>query len=304
MSAAGRLGGRVDRAALSAAAARYRRPLRDGLILVGLARAFVYVAIQGIHPWEFAGIDARAYWGIDLAHPYLRSGVGDLSTYLYSPAFAQLLAPFSAIPFWAFFAGWTAVSVALLAWLVRPWPWAVPMLILPIGYELCVGNVHLLLAAALVVGLRAPAVWAFPLLTKITPGVGALWFLARARWRAFAIAATTTVAIAAVSAVLSPSAWSDWISFLLASPGRTELLPERIVLAVVLVVVGARTDRRWLVPVACWLALPVIWVNSWVLLLAVIRLREPRFGDGPAAGAPTGPPRPRHQSLRDRLRYR
>jgi hypothetical protein len=264
---------------LAALAARYARPVRDGLILIGVARALVYYVVQGIHPWEFAGIDARAYWGVDLAHPYLRSTVGELSSYLYAPAFAQLLAPLSALPFWAFFALWTAVSVALLVWLVRPWPWAVPMLILPISYELFVGNIHLMLAAALVVGLRTPVVWALPVLTKITPGVGALWFLARARWRSFAIAAGTTLAIVAVSALLSPSAWSDWIAFLLASPGRTELLPERIVLAVVLVVFGARTDRAWLVPVAAWLALPVIWINSWVILLAVIRLREPRFSD-------------------------
>jgi len=264
---------------LAALAARYARPVRDGLILIGVARALVYYVVQGIHPWEFAGIDARAYWGVDLAHPYLRSTVGELSSYLYAPAFAQLLAPFSALPFWAFFALWTAVSIALLVWLVRPWPWAVPMLILPISYELFVGNIHLMLAAALVVGLRTPVVWALPVLTKITPGVGALWFLARARWRSFAIAAGTTLAIVAVSALLSPSAWSDWIAFLLASPGRTELLPERIVLAVVLVVFGARTDRAWLVPVAAWLALPVIWINSWVILLAVIRLREPRFSE-------------------------
>ena len=264
---------------LAALAARYARPVRDGLILIGVARALVYYVVQGIHPWEFAGIDARAYWGVDLAHPYLRSTVGELSSYLYAPAFAQLLAPFSALPFWAFFALWTAVSVALLVWLVRPWPWAVPMLILPISYELFVGNIHLMLAAALVVGLRTPVVWALPVLTKITPGVGALWLLARARWRSFAIAAGTTLAIVAVSALLSPSAWSDWIAFLLASPGRTELLPERIVLAVVLVVFGARTDRAWLVPVAAWLALPVIWINSWVILLAVIRLREPRFSE-------------------------
>jgi hypothetical protein len=268
---------------LSALMARFGRPLRDALVLVGIGRALVYVVVQGIHPWEFLGIDARAYWTVDLAHPYLRSGVGDVSTYLYSPAFAQLLAPFSLLPFWVFFAAWTAVSAVLLAWLVRPWPWVVPMLVLPIGYELCVGNVHFLLAAALVVGLRAPAAWAFPLLTKITPGVGALWFLARARWRAFAMAAGATALAVGISVVLSPSAWVDWIAFLLASPGRTDLLPERVALAAALVVAGARTNRPWVVPVAAWLALPVIWVNSWVLLLAVIRLREPRFGDGPAA---------------------
>lgn len=266
---------------IAAIADRYRRPLRDALMLVGLGRAFVFFVIEGEHPWEFAGIDARAYWGVDLAHPYLASGVGEHSTYLYSPAFAQLLVPFSALPFEVFFAFWTAVSFGLFVWLVRPWPWAIPMLILPISYELFVGNVHFLLAAAIAVGLRAPAAWAFPVLTKITPGVGALWFLVRAQWRAFAAAVGATLAISAVSFVLSPSAWSDWVTFLLSSSGRSEYLPERVLLAAALVIVGARTERRWLVPVAAWLALPVIWVNSWVILLAVIRLREPRLGDRP-----------------------
>lgn len=271
----------ASRADVAAVLARLRRPLRDALIVVGLARAFVYFVVQGIHPWEFAGIDAKAYWGIDLAHPYLDSGVGEYSTYLYSPAFAQLMAPFSLLPFEAFFALWTLASFAILVWLVRPWPWAIPMLILPITYELFVGNVHYFLAAAFVVALRAPVAWALPLLTKITPAVGGLWLLARAQWRAVAVAAGSTLAIVAVSYLLSPTAWADWIAFLLASPGRTELLLPRLALAAALVVFGARTNRAWVIPVAGWLALPVIWINSWVILLAVIRLREPRWGSVP-----------------------
>jgi hypothetical protein len=288
VSAASSLATRRD--GLAAAAGRFRRPLRDALIIVGLARAFVYFVIQGIHPWEFAGIDARAYWRIDLAHPYANSGVGELSTYLYSPAFAQVVAPLSLLPFELFFALWTAVSIALFVWLVRPWPWAIPMLILPISYELFVGNVHFLLAAAFVVGLRAPVAWALPVLTKITPGAGALWFLVRAEWRAFAIAVGSTVAIVAVSFVLAPSAWTDWVEFLLASPGRTELLLPRLALAAVLVVAGARTNRAWVIPIAGWLALPVIWVNSWVILLAVIRMwpRDTAAGPSEAGRAEVG----------------
>jgi len=259
---------------------RYRRPVRDALILAGLVRAFVFFVIQGEHPWEFWGIDARAYWGIDLAHPYSQSGVGELSTYLYSPAFAQLLAPFSALPFEVFFVLWTAVSAAILVWLVRPWPWAVPMLILPIVYELCVGNIHFLLAATFVVALRAPVTWAFPVLTKITPGVGWLWFVVRREWRAAGIAVAFTLAVVAVSYVLNPSAWTDWFALLTSSTGRTDLLLPRVALAALLVGWGAWTGRPWVIAVAGWLALPVIWVNSWVILLAVIRLRD-RYGMQP-----------------------
>ena len=49
---------------------------------------------------------------------------------------------------------WTVLLVATLGWLVRPWPWAVLILVLPISYELFVGNVHFLIAAAIVLGFR------------------------------------------------------------------------------------------------------------------------------------------------------
>ena len=260
--------------AIGTSASRFARPLRDALVLVGIGRALWFFFVQGIRPWEFAGVDARAYWQIDLANPYANSGVGDISTYLYSPAFAQIMAPFGALPFPVFFSLWTAVSVAILVWLVRPWPWAVPILILPIIYELCVGNVHFLIAAAIVLGFRFPSTWALPILTKITPGVGVGWFLVRREWRAFAIAVGTTAAIAGVSFLLNPQAWEAWIAFLLDSPGRSQLLVLRLAVATVLVAVGAMTGRRWLVPVAVWISLPVIWINSWVILLAVIRLRD------------------------------
>ncbi len=258
--------------AVGAGASRFARPMRDALVVVGIGRALWFFFVQGIRPWEFAGVDARAYWQVDLAHPYVGSGVGDISTYLYSPAFAQLLAPLGALPFPVFFALWTAISIAILVWLVRPWPWAVPILALPIIYELCVGNVHFLMAAAIVLGFRWPVTWAFPILTKVTPAVGLGWFVVRREWRALAIAVGTTGAIVIVSFALDPTAWADWIAFLLASPGRSQLLLVRLVLAAALVALGAATGRRWLVPVAVWISLPIVWINSWVILLAVIRL--------------------------------
>ncbi|HEY5435217.1 MAG TPA: glycosyltransferase family 87 protein [Candidatus Limnocylindrales bacterium] len=272
----------LDRAGL--VLARFARPVRDGLIVVGLGRAAYYFFVQGIQPWTFIGVDARAYWQVDLAHPYVGSGVGDVSTYLYSPAFAQLMAPFSLLPFPVFDALWTALLIVVCAWLIRPWPWAGLMLILPITYELLVGNAHFLIAAAIVLGFRAPATWSFPILTKVTPGVGVLWFAVRREWRAVAPALGGTAAVVAVSFALAPSAWSDWFAFLLASPGRSQLLVPRTVIAAVLVAFGAATGRRWLVPVAVWLALPIVWVNSWVILLAAIRLRGRDVPDAPTPG--------------------
>ena len=265
--------GLMDRA--GAVVRRFRRPIRDGLVVVGVVRAAYYFVVQGIYPWTFIGVDARAYWGVDLAHPYVGSGVGDLSTYLYSPAFAQLLAPLSNVPFPVFDALWTVLLLVTLVWLVRPYPIAAVMLVLPVTYELFVGNVHFLIAAAIVLAFRAPGAWAFTILTKITPGIGLGWFVIRREWRALAVALGVTAVVAAVSLVLTPSAWWDWVAFLAASPGRSQLLLPRVIFAGLLVVLGALTGRRWLIPVAVWVSLPIVWVNSWVILLATIRLREP-----------------------------
>jgi hypothetical protein len=271
---------------------RFGRPLRDALVIIGVARALLYyggpvslmgVEIgQGIHPWEFLGVDARAYWAVDLAHPYAQSGVGVLSTYLYSPAFAQALAPASLLPFPVFYALWTVLLIGVLIWLVRPWPWALGILALPITYELAVGQVHLLIAAAIVVGFARPAVWALPILTKLTPSIGLLWFAIRREWRALAEAVGVTGAIVVVSFVLSPSAWFDWYAFLTSSTERGEALFLRVGVGIVLMVLAALSGRRWLVPIAIWIALPVVWIESWVILLAIIRL-----GRMPAAEVPS-----------------
>jgi hypothetical protein len=48
------------------------------------------------------------------------------------------------------------------------------------------------------------------------------------------------------------------------------------VVAAILTVAAALTDRRWLVPVAVMIALPVIWLNGLAVLAAVVPLRLAR----------------------------
>jgi hypothetical protein len=71
----------------------------------------------------------------------------------------------------------------------------------------------------------------------------------------------------------------------------------RLPLAVAVVAWGALTDRRWTVPVAAFLALPVIWPSGFALLAAVPPLaigdrrratsgREARQREARAAKAP------------------
>jgi Glycosyltransferase family 87 len=275
---------------------RFARPIRDGLILVGVIRALYYWFVQGIQPWTFWGIDARAYWGIDLSHAY--SGVvGEHSSYLYSPVFAQLMAPLSLLPYDVYLVLWTALLAGVALWLARPWPWALAMLVLPVTYEILVGNIHLLIAAAIVVGFRLPWVYAYPVWAKLTPAVGIGWWFVRAQWRPFLISTLTIVVLGLVSVALAPQAWADWIGVLRASAGSNDFLVPRAIVGVLLVIFGALTGRRWMVPVAVWISLPVIWINSWAILLAVVRLHErvepaawlPRPVPGTSLGRPPVP---------------
>ena len=66
----------------------------------------------------------------------------------------------------------------------------------PVASEINAGNIQLMLALAIVLGFRWPATWAFVVLTKLTPGIGALWFALRRQWRSFGIAVGATLAIA------------------------------------------------------------------------------------------------------------
>jgi hypothetical protein len=257
------------------------RLLRDGFII--LAGVFVGLRLFAIEPWADS-VDAYAYWTTRSGDFYAAAATGQIGAYLYSPAFAQALTPLVVLPAAVFMAIWTAINCAALWWLVGRW--ALPsLLFLPIPFEIISGNVHLLYAVAIVAGFRYPATWALMLLTKITPGVGLLWFAARREWRALAIALGVTFAIVAVSFVLDRAAWEEWIAILrtdLAGAGQGTLetqgwylavpLLPRLIVAALITVAAALTDRRWLVPVAVVVALPVIWLNGLAVLAAVVPL--------------------------------
>jgi hypothetical protein len=151
--------------------------------------------------------------------------------------------------------------------------------------ELAGGNISLLIAAATVVGFRWPAVWSFALLTKVSPGVGLLWFAVRREWTSLGIALGATLAVVIASGIAVPGAWAEWTDVLARNVGRDgtwAALPIalwiRLPIAVAVVWWGARTDRRWTVPVASMIALPALWYGSLSMLLAVIPLRRQSEG--------------------------
>ena len=256
------------------------------------------VVVVFADPWGRlwgTGQDARCYWQASLADPYLHSDWNDPIAYVYSPAFLQLVSPLTTLPWQAFMAGWTAILVAAVRFLTGPRLLAAGLLFPFAAMEVAGGNVSLLLAVGIVLGFRWPAVWAIVLLTKITPGIGLLWFAVRREWRSLAIALGATAAIVVVSAVLLPGQWREWIDVVVrnALAGRSGTWASvpiplwiRLPIAVAIVVWGARTDRAWAVPVASMLALPAVWYGGLSMLLAVIPLLPDRRSD-PHSTAPT-----------------
>jgi len=60
-------------------------------------------------------------------------------------------------------------------------------------------------------------------------------------------------------------------------------LPIRLVVAAIVVTWGALTDRRWTVPLASAIALPVLWINGFAMLIAIIPLLPRVMGTTPAS---------------------
>ena len=148
---------------------------------------------------------------MDASDPY-QTGVGGLGAFNYTPPIAWLFGPFGALEWLTFLWLWLALLVGNVIWLggrgVRVvWLLAFP----PVALELYHGNIHLWIAAAIALGFRYPWTWGFVLLTKVTPGIGLLWFAVRREWRALGIALGVTGAIVAVSLVLQGQLWVDWL---------------------------------------------------------------------------------------------
>jgi hypothetical protein len=274
----------------------YRKPAVLGFSIFGLALfAWLMLIVPGESTFQsLVGYDSFAYWYVDPFHPYLVS-LGGLGSFTYSPAFALALSPTHFLSFGEFFVLWDSFLIVNLVWLTRRMA-LVWLVFLPVPLELFHGNVHLLLATVCVLGFEYPALWSIGILTKVTPGVSLLWFVVRREWRSLGIALGATAAISAVSFVIAPGAWFDWVKFLVTSESNgagsnylfESYVPSlwlRIAGAALLVIWGARTDRRWVVPVATCIAMPVFWITTPAILAALPRLRKKAEPAAAAAGS-------------------
>jgi len=247
---------------------------RPTLEFLAVGVLFSYAVFSSIT----ATSDAANYHALDLSDPY-RNRWAASESFVYSPAFGQLLHPLTLLPFEAFYRLLLAVNLFCLWWLLGLL--AVPALLLRfVQAELGTGQIHFVIAAMTVLSISYAGASAFGLLTKVTPGVTIIWWVARKEWGRATIALVATATIVGVSAVIWPTAWLEWMGVLTESSTRhvenfavsTWPVAFRLPIAAGLVVFAAWRNRPAALPAIACFALPAIWFGALVMLLAIPRM--------------------------------
>lgn len=268
------------------AVGRLRMPPPGLLVLAGIGVVFLvpiasmrWLGLQDEHAyWAAAG---RLWAGQPLYDPAAVPGTP--FTYWYPPPLAQVLAPFTAfIPDLAFSLVWTALLLACL-WFIADWRLLVGLALvayLPVAAELWFRNVHLVIAALVVVALRrTPYAWIPAAAIKVTPVIGLGYLAAGGRWREALKVGLLGLAVLLVSVALSPGAWQDFLGDVLAMGGTSgsSLVPVPFVLrfaaAVALALAAGRLGGRRgesLLVVALVVGNPTLWATAFSLLAILV----------------------------------
>jgi hypothetical protein len=246
------------------------RAIRDGLSIAGVIVLVLFMRSDG------PGYDFFAYWSVDPANPYaVKEGFG---AYHYAPPLVWLVGPLKLLSWPLAYWVWFGILFAVLVWLARDWALAW-LAFPPVVSELFHGNIHLLLAAALVLSFRFPASYAFLVLSKVTPGVTALWWIVRREWRAAAIAIGVSVAVVAMSVAVTPHLWLEYLTHISTEANHAPNLIAvplaiRLPVAAALVVLAAWKNRPWVLAPAVVVALPLLWFHGLAVLVAITPLRR------------------------------
>ena len=254
----------------SAPAERWHFDLLTILLVISAGvcvQVLVLLTVSGGDP-----VDALCYWLTDPAAPYKRVQFA----FGYSPVVAQLGAPFFQLPFPFFAFLLRVLEIASLVLLTGPLAGAL-IFSTPVASEINAANINLSLAVIMVLGFRWPALWAIPLLTKPSMGVGLLWFVLRREWRKAAIPIAIAGVLSLGSFIFNQRVWFDWIQWLRDNPPVGEWpypypVWARLPFSLALIIWGARTNRPWTVAVASALSLPRLYYQSPAILIAVVPL--------------------------------
>lgn len=285
--------------ALQSFAARQALPRAFGarvLLIVLAAVGASLLAVEAASRW--AGVqDEGAYWRAGerlLSGQPLYDPTATVVTpwaYLYPPPLAQFIAPITAVvPQNAFSALWTMLLLACVLYLARGRLLVALAMVafVPVAIELGYRNVHLLLAALLVLGLRGrPALLAIGAAIKVGPGLGLVYLAFRGRWREAAIGVAAGLAVLAMSLLIGPAQWQQFMAVIAAtaSTAPTTSLPlsypVRLAIAGVLTLAASRlSDRRGeaVLVIAVVLANPSLWATALSMLVAMVPLWETARG--------------------------
>jgi hypothetical protein len=244
-----------------------------GLGILLAAVYWYYLTTTGGSP-----VDVLQYIKADPNNLYPHPELLNENGYNYSPAFELVIGWGRLLPFATFVAIWRAILLVTLVWLAGPLTIFV-LLLPPVASEVNAANIQFLLAAAIVLSFRKPdawaGTWAFVILTKVSPGIGLLWFALRREWCALAWAIGVTGAIVILTFAIWPDRWFGWLRLLTAgspppvSPYYLSLW-VRLPFAIAFIVLGAWKCWRWPVVVGATLALPVFFFLSPSMLVGVL----------------------------------
>lgn len=267
---------------------------RDATLLVGLVVGIAFAAGGFAKP-----VDAVVYWQAGTSSAlYPQSWAECCEGHLfYPPPIAQLSTMLQPLG-WQVFVILLTVAIFASVWYCAR-AWSLPILAAGIPYYLGIGpdlpatflsyallgNIQWILAALTVVAFRQPAAYALLALSKMTSGIGWLWLIFRREWQAAGVAAGTTIMVVAVSFVLAPDLWFEFVGFMARNASMADPplplfpipFPIRLAGAAALIAWGAPRNHRWVVPIASGFAIPALWGLGFLpFIVAATRLVDRR----------------------------
>ncbi len=246
-----------------------------GYLVTAGVMAFIYFNFTGfghdVAIWDRVGDQVRAGQS-----PY-GLGYDPNDVFLYSPPWALLFAAVSWLPPGVITVALIVLEVLALRICAGSWRRVGYLGLLPFfGWELSIGQINLLIAAAVALALRGDGRWAvLAALAKLSPALA----IREVRRPLIVLA----ICVAATIPVLG--LWEEWVRQLMAATSIVASpVPYVVRLAVALGLV--LTGRTWARGLAVVVAIPNPTANAYVLLAALM----PPIRKGPVGG---GTPAPR-----------